>query len=101
MGILEICWVEDIGIIIFFRFFEKKGRVILWEKKIFIVYIYIFFCFYEIVFLILKFVNEKKKYIDESWELYFVWVMNFRNKIYLDFDIFENKVKVNCKIIFF
>lgn len=47
LGILEICWVEDIGIIIFFRFFEKKGRVILWEKKIFIVYIYIykFFCF--------------------------------------------------------
>lgn len=43
----------------------------------------------------------KKKYIDESWESYLAWAMNPRNQIYLDFDIFENKVKVNCKIIFF
>lgn len=43
----------------------------------------------------------KKKYIDESWESYLAWAMNPRNQIYLDFDIYENKVKVNCKIIFF
>lgn len=45
--------------------------------------------------------QRKKNYIDESWESYLAWAMNPRNQIYLDFDIFENKVKVNCKIIFF
>lgn len=43
----------------------------------------------------------KKKYIDESWESYLAWAMIPRNQIYLDLDIYENKVKVNCKIIFF
>lgn len=43
----------------------------------------------------------KKKYIDESWESYLAWAMVPRNQIYLDLDIYENKVKVNCKINFF
>lgn len=98
LGISEIRWVKDIWIINFLDLLKRRAG---WhcEKRKYSYSIYILSCSQETAFPISK--PAKKKITKTRDENRRAWAMNPSDQIFFsDFDIYKNKVKLNCKIKF-